>query len=277
MKGGSFIAVALVMFCVSALTLAEQFKLLDVTNKWTRHTFYTDFTSVDDWSEPVDYMNGRLYVRTEVTDKPTDIEVWCQICLWKGSHETCTWHNKAYIRFKEEGVYYGSYVGPADHKMWVQCDGTLWFDGTGLTKILYQWWAKNSSGQLKVLRTNTGSESFGASAAEHIPIYYKSQVYVVSANSEFIPPADWKGCPAEWGCEGTSVKKPHAKATANSSAPSRMVKACTVAEALRTSLAADNALVYSVKGQLFDRTALTQGALDKRMIVIVKTNQITDK
>ncbi len=60
----------------------------------------------DNWLSPVDYLNGELQFRLQVTEKADDTPVWLEICMWQeklGGPHTCL--NCLQPPFRSPGEY----------------------------------------------------------------------------------------------------------------------------------------------------------------------------
>lgn len=178
--------------------------MLHADTSWTNTTIFTKLgqEQPDSWLFPVDYWNGTIHCRIEVTEKPTDIEVSCQWCFWQADSETCLRKHVHPIIFSKTGVYYTQFPAPGAKDLWVLANlnensDASYFDGdTKLDQIQYQW-RVILNGKQKVLRykgnnpDEAAKEDLGAEVEPHIPIRFRTRIVVVDKEGEFEPPKGW--------------------------------------------------------------------------------------
>lgn len=147
------------------------------------------FHNPESWLEP-NYLGGDIYMRFEVLEKPTDVELNIQLCLWYGTTrcEMCL-HNsqQEWFTFSEAGdVVYIKYL-PAEE--WSVIHGREW-DNEPFHSMLFQLRLGN-----KELKVNPKPKHVGPDAAKHLPVKWKAEAYVVPEGESFAPPASWTGHP----------------------------------------------------------------------------------
>ncbi len=196
----------LTVLCSFGLPLAAQDQIVqdqivinDSRQDWRQHTF-VPVLQPGAWGE---YAEGDLYLRYQVIDKPSDIEIMPMICLWQGNFgdpdflETCT-QMGALVKFRSEGTYFQKFNGPATDTNWQNPHGTGYEKSEPTDRIMHQWWVRED-GRNKVLRASFGeSYDYGDGVDAHIPIDFKCTMILVKPGATFVPPADWIGC--SWGC-----------------------------------------------------------------------------
>ena len=180
------------------------------------------------WVSPINYRDGRVFVRFDVTAKPTSDPFDVQICLWQAytyppdhptkpnvtdnwALETCT---TSMLRITTPGVYYHDYGVPS---AWWK----LKFDhdsNTSTPPLLYSWDQPPRVVRLmvKIPGTNpvkllmTGNCGAYCATAEqvnpHVPIKANAHAVAVAKGATLEPPATWAGCPTTWtaACGSTS-------------------------------------------------------------------------
>lgn len=179
----------------SAAAPNRQFTLFDTTQTHQAGKYWTaPWSSPANWISPVNYAEGRAYLRMEVVSKPSSIEMWPQVCMWRNNYtqETCARR----VPIRDEGVY--------------------WAD----LGSIRNWWKKGSSYPLnvkpdivrillkdpvsKLLFNNAkcGSVCYPrGDLNQHVPVTIKATMIFVAKGSTLNPPASWTGCPASWSSE----------------------------------------------------------------------------
>ncbi|MEZ5218834.1 MAG: hypothetical protein R2715_20140 [Ilumatobacteraceae bacterium] len=145
-----------------------------------------------DWTQPVDYKNGRAYLRFEVLEKPSDLALKVQFCLWRNRYtqEICSPLND----FTSTGLYWFDLGVPATwwklNKVWdftsPAFPGRLMIKDPASGKLLMT----GSCGA----NCYTGTENL----ADHTPIKINASMVLVAKNATLTPPANWQGCPTNW-------------------------------------------------------------------------------
>ena len=196
-------AVAVLMACaVLSAVSAEQFVLIDKVFSFTGGGRQCpDWQGPKNWVSPVNYYQGNLYFRYEVTAKPTDLLMHIQLCNWT-SGENCI--RSKVCSFKTKGVFY-CVSTPSSRDTWWYKDNKMvdWTTRKTMCIVL------KDPGGGKWVSTKVASYCMGPSAAEHLPVKFRLTAIPVSKGAKLIPPADWTGCHADWGCDGqVSAEKP---------------------------------------------------------------------
>ncbi len=148
------------------------------------------------WLSPIDYVHGRIYLRYEVAQKPSDKLIAYQVCVWQDSwtKETCS----SCETMTATGVYYRDLASPADD-WWVKPNGDIdWTQPFQRVSVMHK--EATCSGQLMEY-SSCGSACYtGNDLQDHIPITGTVTMIVVPAGETLIPPDEWDGCPTGWGC-----------------------------------------------------------------------------
>ncbi len=192
------LAIALTAFTTSlgdppAQAAGQQFTWFDqaMTHGPTKQYAQATATAPPDWTSPINYAGGRVYVRLEILTKPSAKPVAAQICIWRNSftEETCSGTRT----FTAPGVQWVDYGTP---NSWWKKDGSWsWTSPFSPTRIMLK---DAATGKL-LLSQNCGAGCYtGTDLAEHVPITMHAEAIVVAAGSELTPPADWTGCPNGW-------------------------------------------------------------------------------
>jgi hypothetical protein len=187
------------------VAFAVQHDFVKEENVWTGHRS-AKLTQREPYNlrSPVDYFGGPVYMRYECIDKPgenPDYKTEIQMCTWIGGarNEYCGSHLKPH--YYKKGVYY-----------WDMKNGE-WFQHRLNGKI--DWTTKVT---VRAIHRYKGGKWLGICNyccnnnnppctreildAWYLPTKYKVHVIMVKPGDEFVPPADWDGCPFP-GC--TSV------------------------------------------------------------------------
>ena len=142
------------------------------------------------YTSPVDYANGRAYLKLVVQQKPSSKAMIPQVCFWthagsqKFKYETCARTKSA--TFTKTGTYYLDLGAPAS-----------WWKKGGR----YNWSTKSSVGRIMLKDPATGklflSSKCGAACyrggdlGSHIPVKMTSQLILVAKGATFVPPPGW--------------------------------------------------------------------------------------
>lgn len=193
----------IVLLCVTAL-LADQFVWLDEELEWDGSGWYRSdngqtggFSSPSNWVSPVNYRDGTLYKRMEITYKESTLPVVTQMCIWGDGRETCS------PCTPKTGVPTLIYKSDSPATWWTK-DGALDYTKAGTYRCAVVL-KENSCGGLWV-DNGSGSWCMPGSVEEHIPIRMKFTAIVVSQGATLDPPANWADCPDGWGCSGQAVR-----------------------------------------------------------------------
>jgi len=185
----------LILVIAMACCSAEQFILLNQDITWTGGRFNGPFLGQSgasawyDWTSPIDFTKGCIFSRVEVLEKPTDLQVEIQPCLWNSPPpgESCGSHGPIW---STTGVYYWRIDGP---EYWWRKDG-LPVD-----------WSKPGTRSLLLIKSGTtlwvdqcgGAWCMGASAASHLPVKVHYEIVVTSTtDGTFVIPPELK----DWDC-----------------------------------------------------------------------------
>lgn len=149
-----------------------------------------------DLSAPVDYTQGRLYLRLEILEKPSDLPMRFAYFIWQRlegglGHMGVGRHELADIT--EEGVYYVDCGGPETwwHGKYPIPDWTRPFDEMALVP-----WVGNTGEKLATIDCYSHCFSDGDIAA-HLPMVMRATGIWVAPGKQLVPPSDWD-CPQEW-------------------------------------------------------------------------------
>jgi len=147
------------------------------------------FRNPESWLEP-NYLGGDLYLRFEVMEKPTDVELNMQLCLWYGQTrcEICL-HNSQQEWFTFSKVGDLVYVKYLPVQEWALIHGRQWEDEP-FHSMLFQLRLGN-----KELKVNPKPKHIGPQAAQHLPVRWHAEAYLVPEGEDFNPPDDWIGHP----------------------------------------------------------------------------------
>ena len=91
---------------------AEQFVLIDQTLDWTAGANEQPVQlGPRNWTSPVNYKDGEVFLRYEAVNKPSSKQVAIQMCVWQDDYylENCAGCN---ITYTDEGVYYANMGTP---------------------------------------------------------------------------------------------------------------------------------------------------------------------
>ena len=178
---------------------AQQFTWFNqtMTHGPTKEYAQATTTAPPDWTSPVNYAGGRVFVRLDILTKPSALPTAAQICIWRSSftEETCS----SSKTFTAPGVQWIDYGVP---NSWWKKDGSWsWTTPFSPTRIMLK---DAASGKL-LLSQNCGLSCYtGTDLASHVPITMHAEAIVVAAGSSLAPPTNWAGCPTAWSsaCAG---------------------------------------------------------------------------
>jgi hypothetical protein len=191
--------IATVLWLAGFLALclrAEQFVFINETKTWDGKTQSYNLTRMgpSNWVSPVNYVDGKVYIRYELIQRPSDKIVPVQLCMWQDSwsRESCCQCNNT----KPVQVYYWDAGTPSQWWRKSPLDYTRPFQRASMMH-------KNEScSGVLLMSESCGSHCYvGSDLNLHVPITFKLTVIVVSQGAVFTPPADWAGNP--WGNDET--------------------------------------------------------------------------
>lgn len=185
----------LVLLLAPMLVSAEQTVFVDQGGTWPLGGLQRKGPS--SLTAPVDFTSGPVYLRYEAVEKPTDFGTCINICMWQDSNkrESCSFCPSA--QYETEGVYYWKL--PPMSEWWQKySNNRIDYNRPFQTfRLLHQ----TAEGHGTWLYTCGGRHCYKGSAP-HIPIEFRVTAILTTEGHAFQPPADWSGCPAEWGCAG---------------------------------------------------------------------------
>lgn len=149
------------------------------------------------WLSPIDYASGRIYLRYEVAVKPSDKLIAYQVCVWQDNwtRESCA----SCEGFTTTGVYYRD-LGSPGTDWWVLPGGDIDYTRE-FQRVSVMHKETDCMGNL-MSSTACGTHCYtGGDLNDHIPITGHVTMIVVPPGETLIPPGDWTGCPAGWGCD----------------------------------------------------------------------------
>jgi hypothetical protein len=153
------------------------------------------------------YAHGSAYMRFEATSKPTDIEVFPQVCFWRWEvdaacqdrwkvfAETCSSQNE--LGYTSTGVYYVALGAPAD---WWQKASPAWEYSLpwDAMRILQKAVHEGSKYLLQDASCGSACWPVAGGAAEHMPIDITAELVLVAEGKTFTPPSSWSDCSEPW-------------------------------------------------------------------------------
>lgn len=149
-------------------------------------------SSPTNWVSPVNYAQGRGFLRLEITSKPSLKPTRVQMCMWRArmSIETCT----PGLVLSTTGVYWIDLQRPAgwwkknanwDFNIQPEVARIMFKDAADLDQLL--------------MSKRCGAYCYkGPDLAQHVPIGYRASVVFVAEGQTLVPPAGWSGCPGSW-------------------------------------------------------------------------------
>ncbi len=159
-----------------------------------------------DFTQPDNYVDGYVYVRVNVTDKPSDKTLGLQLCFWKAgwNPETCS----PQMKFATEGLHYARWKSPGEWWHLGDYDWTTpWYKARVFLK-------DGNNGSVLMATSSCGKYCFDGDLSAHIPVTYDIEVHFTTPGTVPQFPAHWN-CPDGWGCTTAS-------AAAFSRGPNRM-------------------------------------------------------
>ena len=155
---------------------------------------------------PVNYADGRAYMRLEIVSKPTSINMAAQACMWfqydgrsfgNKYEETCS-SPSTLMQFTDEGLYYFEIRSPS----------TWWSQNGSSNKTgKFDWGKKPHVVRIMFKDLKTGTLFFekscgsacwsGGDARDHTPVKFNAELIFVEKGKKFSPPSDWNKNP--WG------------------------------------------------------------------------------
>ncbi|MBW2527879.1 MAG: hypothetical protein JRI23_27100, partial [Deltaproteobacteria bacterium] len=185
----------------------DQLTLFSQTAQDTASTYWTIDKPLGGFRIADKYASGNAYLRFEVTQKPTSIEIFPQVCFWRWDPdaecsnrwqvfaETCS--SQSAFSYTQPTVMYVSLGTPAS---WWQKSSPAWdyslpFDAM---RILQK--AEHSGDKYLLQDSSCGSACWPISggAAAHMPITITAELILVAAGATFVTPGHWTGCAEPW-------------------------------------------------------------------------------
>lgn len=169
----------------------------------TKYAQPTTLSGPTNWVSPVNYRDGTVYARFEVTAKPTDMALAAQLCLWRDNltQETCS----PLRSFSGEGVHWFDLGRPSS---WWKKGGTWDYDRPA---TMARFMIKDPSRGELLMTGSCGAACYEgpATVADHVPIEIDASVIVVAKGASLVPPTEWTGCPSAWtlGCLGVGATR----------------------------------------------------------------------
>ena len=207
--GLTLLAVTTAMCIAPAVSRAEQFVLFDVTFTYTKEDadnskpskshYYVKDKQLNsdgprDWTDPVDYRNGTVHIRTEVIEKPEGGEptTW-SLCYIPNKGQKNGYGCTGTVVYKEKGVYEQDI---SMTKFW-QNDSIVWSEGIKQMDL--------------VIKDNSGGSGHAHKRPDHekfFPTKVRITMVQVSAGSKYDPSLVPNLPPAKKETDG---KKPEEK------------------------------------------------------------------
>lgn len=216
---------------VGAVT--QQFTWFDqaLVHDKDRYAELTSPAQVSNWTSPVNWAGGRVYMRMQITAKPSTKAVDAQVCVWRNSfaEETCSPKH----RYTSTGVQWVDLGVPNN---WWKKNGTWsWASPFSPVRIMM----KDAATQKLLMSSRCGASCYtGTDLANHVPISLTASAIVVAPGATLAPPSSWAGCPTAWspacpGGGGTTNTAPVVSAGPDrtaSGAPATVALAGTVSD-----------------------------------------------
>lgn len=187
------IAGALVVPTTSTSAAEGQFTFFDDQALQSRADAYAQPTTEqpDDWTSPVDYVRGRVYVRLDVEPRPSTKQINVQLCVWRNSfsEESCSPQK----RLSTGGVQWLDFGRPG---AWWKKGGSFdWDQPVDVTRLMLK---DPTTGKL-MQTSRCGAACYtGDDVDDHMPISFRAHSVVVQAGTKLVAPTSWDGCPAWW-------------------------------------------------------------------------------
>jgi hypothetical protein len=250
MKKALIIVITLTLLSAQSL-MAAQFDFINQTHTWDGSASGYNLTEMGptNWVSPVNYVDGRVYIRYELVQRPSDKVVACQLCMWQDSwtkESCCQCFNTKPIQ-----VYYHDAGTPSGWWRKSPLDYTRAFQ-----RVSFMHKDLSCSGML-LMSSSCGSHCYqGGDLNQHVPITFKLHVIVVSAGATLVAPPSWAGSP--WG---GADEIPPTLVSASCSSPNQ-VKA-TFSEPLSASTA-QNTANYDINNGI----SVTGAALSGKVVTL---------
>ena len=104
----------------SASGAPQQFTLLEHSGQQTTSQYWEPtLNQRTDYTTPINYAEGRVYIKLDVLQKPSAKPVVAQLCMWRHTattrfkFETCARTTKTNLTFTKKGTYYHDAGEPA--------------------------------------------------------------------------------------------------------------------------------------------------------------------
>jgi hypothetical protein len=196
----SMAAVAVLALTASRIA-AEQFVFFDEDLVHDKGTYAQpkSYGGPDNWTSPVNYVDGRVYLRYEAVEKPSDKKLKVQLCFWYGSNKYETCSPSGNFSYSTKGVYYKDLGTPG--KWWQKNNNYDWNKKYDKSRLMH----KDASSGMLLMTSSCGSHCYkGGDIEDHVPIKIKATVIVVSKGNELAAPAEWSDCKESW-CQNSST------------------------------------------------------------------------
>lgn len=182
----TWVKILIISTCIYLPVRAAQMVFIDDIVTWTKDAYdYPRQRGDTNWVSPVNYKDGKIYVRYEPIVKPSALTVAVQLCFWQDSYtkETCSACNT----YSSKKAYYWEYSRPGS---WYAKGGGM--DWTRPFQAIYPM-HKDGSCANKILMTGAcGSACYTKTDIDsHVPITFKLLAVAVSAGGTFVPPEGW--------------------------------------------------------------------------------------
>lgn len=185
-----WVVVVLAFFAFADGAHAAQVKFIDQNVTWPDGNVAR--LGPTNLMSPNNFTEGSMYIRYEVTQKPTDFPVQGNVCIWQDNNAREACSGKVAPVYTAPGVYYAVGTPPRD---WHVTLGRQEIDHSREYKRMRSLIRRTTSPPLW-LDTCSGDHCVGPSAAPHIPIKFKLEVYLTTAGHVFEKPAGWSDCPS---------------------------------------------------------------------------------
>jgi hypothetical protein len=200
MKRNSAVKAIAAVLLLTLCAQAEQFTFMRGTNQvWDYpdkdgSAPMVDRPDNDNWTSPVNYYQGAMYMKYEVLEKPSDKTLGVQLCFWMPgwSPETCS--NQ--LKYGTEGTYYHKMGNPSG---WWHHGDYPWEDNDFYKARLFQ--KDGNDGAILMATSSCGSYCYSGDLSAHVPIKYNVEIIVVAKGDKLAAPDSWE-CPESWECSG---------------------------------------------------------------------------
>jgi hypothetical protein len=176
----------------AASSASDQFVFIDQRVTWESMQEVTR-KGPPDLTSPIDYYRqGRLFLRFDLLEKPSDFPMGVQVCMWgDGGSETCSQFRKHIVR--DKGTYYMALGAP---ESWWTKDGGVDWSGRPWKHLRVNLRCPDDSDQPACIFARGHYKK----PEQHFPIVYHATAIFVAPGKNLQAPAGWE-CPAEWNCE----------------------------------------------------------------------------